>query len=202
RGRRRSAPDSPRPRRRRAPRRCAQAHAPARPAEAARPSHRHHRAQCRRRARALDRLVPPPHPAPEGSRLERGQGKAGSRSHDSRGDHHSGTRQPHVGACGRDHPHADEAGRDPQDHRRDRCRHRAADRRRTGPHRQARCRFRRGRRPVRRRRRFHRYRAALARGDRDGSRRPRQDLAARRVAPCQRGLRRGRRHHAAHRRLS
>ena len=37
------------------------------PAKAARPPDAGHRAQCRRRARALDRLVPPPHPAPEGA---------------------------------------------------------------------------------------------------------------------------------------
>ena len=41
---------------------------------------RRHRAQCRRGARALDRLVPPPHPAPEGSCVERAEGKADSRS--------------------------------------------------------------------------------------------------------------------------
>ena len=49
---------------------------------------------------------------------------------------------------------------------------------------------------------FDRYRAALAGRDRDGSRRSRQDLAARRASPCQRGVRRSRRHHPAHRRLS
>ena len=163
---------------------------------------RGHRAQCRRRARALDRLVPPPHPAPEGPCLQRAEGKADPRGDHSGSDHHPGTRQPHVGARGRSHPHADEAGRDAQDHRRDRCRHRAADRRGTGPHRQARGRLRRRGRPVRRRRRFHRHRAALAGRDRDGPRRPRQDLAARRAAPCQRGLRRSRRHHPAYRRLS
>ena len=59
-----------------------------------------------------------------------------------------------VGTRGRRHPPADEAGRDAQDHRRDRCRHRAADRRGNGPHRQARGRLRRRGRPVRRRRRF------------------------------------------------
>ena len=115
---------------------------------------------------------------------------------------HPGTRQPHGGARRRRHPPADEAGRDAQDHRRDRRRHRAADRRRTGSYGQARGRFRRRRRPVRRRRQFHRHRAALACRDRDGSRRPRQDLAARRAAPRQRGFRRSRRHHPAYRRLS
>ena len=176
-------------------------HKPA-PAEAARPPDAGHRAQCRRRARALDRLVPPPHPAPEGPCLERAEGKAHPRGDDPGSDHHPGTRQPHGRARGRRHPHADEAGRDAQDHRRDRCRHRAADRRGTGPHRQARRRVRRRGRPVRRRRRFHRHRAALAGRDRDGPRRPRQDLAARRAAPRQRGLRRSRRHHPAYRRLS
>ena len=172
------------------------------PAEAARPPDAGHRAQCRRRARALDRLVPPPHPAPEGTCVERAEGKAGSRSGDSGSHQYPGTRQPHVRARGRRHPPADEAGRDAQDHRRDRCRHRAADRRGTGPHRQARRRLRRRGRPVRHRRRFHRYRAAFAGGDRDGPCRPRQDLAARRASPRQCGVRRGRRHHPAYRRLS
>ena len=199
---RRSAPDPPRPRRRRPSRRGAEDHRQAGAAEAARPPDAGHRAQCRRRARALDRLVPPPHPAPEGPPVERAEGKADPRSDDPGSHQHPGTRQPHVRARGRRHPPADEAGRDAQDHRRDRCRHRAADRRGTRPHRQARRRLRRRGRPVRHRRRFHRYRAAFAGRDRDGPRRPRQDLAARRAAPCQRGLRRSRRHHPAYRRLS
>ncbi|MGY2931467.1 hypothetical protein ACVWZ6_001069 [Bradyrhizobium sp. GM6.1] len=99
--------------------------------------------QCRRRPRALDRLVPPPHPAPEGPCRERAEGKAHPRGGHSGSDHHPGARQPHVGARGGNHPHADEAGRDPQDHRRDRCRHCAADRRGAWSHRQARCRVRR-----------------------------------------------------------
>ena len=49
---------------------------------------------------------------------------------------------------------------------------------------------------------FDRCRAAFAGGDRDGPCRPRQDLAARCASPCQCGLRRGRRHHPAYRRLS
>ena len=54
-----------------------------------------HRAQCRRRARAFDRLVPPPHPAPQGPCLERAERKAHSRSDDPGSHHHPGTRQPH-----------------------------------------------------------------------------------------------------------
>ena len=46
-----------------------------------------------------------------------------------------------------------------------------------------------------------RGRKPSARGDRDGSRRSRQDLAARLHPQGSRGRRRGRRHHAAHRRL-
>ncbi len=76
------------------------------PAEAARPPDAGHRAQRRRRARALDRLVPPPHPAPEGTRLERAEGKAGSRSGHPRSHQYPGTRQPHVRARGRRHPPA------------------------------------------------------------------------------------------------
>ena len=138
----------------------------------------------------------------KGHAVERAEGKADPRSHHSGSHHDPGTRQPHVRARGRRHPPADEAGRDAQDHRRDRCRHRAADRRGIGPHRQARGRVRRRGRPVRHRRRFHRHRAALAGRDRDGPRRPRQDLAARRAAPRQRGVGRSRRHHPAYRRLS
>ena len=74
----------------------------------------------------------------KGHAVQRAEGKADSRSGHSGSDHHPGTRQPHVRARGRRHPPADEAGRDAQDHRRDRCRHRAADRRGTRPHRQAR----------------------------------------------------------------
>src|SRR5207253_715983 len=83
-------------------------------AEAARPSDGCHRAQCGRGARAFDRLVPPPHPAPEGTCLERAKGKAHPRSHNSRSHHHPGTRQPHDRARGRRHPPVDEAGRDAQ----------------------------------------------------------------------------------------
>src|ERR1700693_3714419 len=145
---------------------------------------------------------PATHPAPEGTSVERAEGEAGSRGDHSGSHQYPGTRQPHVRTRGRRDPASDEAGRDAQDHRRDRRRHRAADRRGNGSHRQARGRLRRRGRPVRRRRRFHRYRAALARGDRDGPRRPRQDLAARRASPRQCGVGRGRRHHTAHRRLS
>ena len=138
----------------------------------------------------------------KGHAVERAEGKADPRSDHPGSHHHPGTRQPHVRARGRRHPPADEAGRDAQDHRRDRCRYRPADRRGIGPHRQARGRIRRRGRPVRHRRRFHRYRAALAGRDRDGPCRPRQDLAARRAAPRQCGLGRSRRHHPAYRRLS
>ena len=53
----------------------------------------------------------------------------------------------------RRHQAADEAGPDGEDHRRDRCRYRPADRRGNGPYGQARRRIRRRGRPVRRRRR-------------------------------------------------
>src|ERR1700693_6300276 len=145
---------------------------------------------------------PATHPAPEGTSVERAEGEAGSRGDHSGSHQYPGTRQPHVRTRGRRDPASDEAGRDAQDHRRDRRRHRAADRRGNGSHRQARGRLRRRGRPVRPRRRFDRHRAAFARGDRDGPRRSRQDLAARCTAPCQRGLGRGRRHHPAYRRLS
>ena len=121
-------------------------------AETTRPSDAGHGAQCRRRPRALDRLVPPPHPAPQGSPVQRAKGKADPRGHHPGSHQHPGTRQPHVGARRRRHPPADEAGRDAQDHGRDRRRHRAADRRGTGSLGQARGGFRRRRRPVRRRR--------------------------------------------------
>ncbi len=49
---------------------------------------------------------------------------------------------------------------------------------------------------------FDRHRTAFARRHRDGSRRPRQDLAARCAAPRQRGVWRSRRYHPAYRRLS
>ena len=57
---------------------AAQDHPQAGPAKGTRPPDAGHRAERRRRARALDRLVPPPHPAPEGTRLERAEGKARS----------------------------------------------------------------------------------------------------------------------------
>ena len=57
---------------------AAQDHPQAGPAEGTRPPDAGHRAQRRRRARALDRLVPPPHPAPEGTRRQRAEGKARS----------------------------------------------------------------------------------------------------------------------------
>ena len=60
----------------------------------------------------------------------------------------------------------------------------------------------RGDRLHRREGRRGRARAARARRDHHGSRRPRQDVASRRHPPDQRGVGRGRRHHAAHRRLS
>jgi hypothetical protein len=58
------------------------------------------------------------------------------------------------------------------------------------------------RRPVRHARRSRRPRVASAGRHHHGPRRPRQDLAARRHPQDQRRLRRGRRHHPAHRRLS
>ena len=48
----------------------------------------------------------------KGHRLRRAEGKAGPRSDHPRGDHHSGSRQPHVRARGRRDPPADEAGPD------------------------------------------------------------------------------------------
>src|SRR5437763_518639 len=55
-----------------------------------------HRAQCRRRARALDCLVSPPHPASQGTCVKRAKGKAGSRGGDPGSDQHPGTRKPDV----------------------------------------------------------------------------------------------------------
>ena len=52
--------------------------AQARPAEGPRPPDAGHGAHCRRRARAFDRLVPPPHPAPEGTRRPMSQRKSSS----------------------------------------------------------------------------------------------------------------------------
>ena len=106
--------------------------------EAARPPDTGHRADRRRSARALDRIVPPAHPAPERPSQRRAEGKADPRGDNSGSDHNSRARQPHVGARGRRDPPADEAGPDGEDHRRDRRRHRPAGRRGNGPQRQAR----------------------------------------------------------------
>jgi len=46
--------------------------------EAARPSDRDQRAQCRRGARTFGRLVPPPHPTAQGPCRQRAEGKAGA----------------------------------------------------------------------------------------------------------------------------
>ena len=81
---RRSAPDPPRPRRSCPPRNTAEDHRQAGSAEAARPPDPGHRAERRRRPRTFDRLVPPPHPAPEGPCVERAEGKADPRSRSSR----------------------------------------------------------------------------------------------------------------------
>src|ERR1700722_13375109 len=128
---RRSAPDPSWPRRRRPSRSRTEDDREARTAEAARPPDAGHSPQCRRCARALDRIIPPPHPATQGTCVERAEGKARSRGGHPGSHQYPGTRQPHVGARRRRHQAADEAGRDAQDHRRDRCRHRAADRRGT-----------------------------------------------------------------------
>ena len=132
-----------------APGACAEAE-PVRSAEAARPSDRGDGVQCRRGARAFRGVVPPPDAAPDQrARRERGEGQARTRGDDPGGDHHPGTRQPHGGARGRRDQAADEAGADAQDHRHDRCRHRAADRRGARPQRAPRRRIRRRGRPVR-----------------------------------------------------
>ena len=118
--------------------------------EAARPPDAVDRHRRRRRADAFGRGLPPPRPAHDRApRLGRRQGARDARGDRPRDDHHPGTRQPHDRARRRRHPPADEAGRDAQDHRRDRRRHRPARRRGNGPHRQARRRIRRRGRPVR-----------------------------------------------------
>ena len=84
---------------------------PRRRDEQSRPPDGHHRHRRRRRgAHALGRLLPPPHPAPEG-RAGGAEGEDVARSHPARDDHHPGTRQPHVGARRRRDQAADEAGR-------------------------------------------------------------------------------------------
>ena len=132
---------------------CSAPGAPRRRRKAARPSHTGHGATRRRSARTLRCIVPAPHPAPQGSDLERAEGKAGARGHDPRGDHDPGSRQPHDRARGGRHPPADEARPDGDDQRRDRRRYRSADRRGNGPHGAPRVGSRRRGRPVRYRRR-------------------------------------------------
>ncbi len=150
------------------------------------------------------RGLPPPHRAPEeaGAGLPDADREDEPRGRHSGSDHHPGTRQPHGRARRRHHQVPDEAGPDAYDQRRDRCRHRPDHRRGNGPQGQARVGVRRRRRPGGR----YRYRRtaaiASAGGDHHGSRRPRQDLAARCSAQDQCGLGRSRRHHPAHRRLS
>ncbi len=78
-----------------------------------------------------------------------------------------------------------------EDHRRDRRRQRPAHRRRVRPHRQARRRVRRGRRPVRYARDGRDHGVASAGRHDHGPCRPRQDLAAGRHPPDERGGRRG-----------
>ncbi len=153
-------------------------------------------------ARAFGRVVPPPHAAHDRPSRHREQGKAAARSHRPGNDDDPGTREPHVGARCRCHQDPDETGSHGQDHRHDRCRHRAASRRRARPHGAARRRVRRRGRPVRCRRRCRHARAASAGRDHHGPCRSRQDLAARRDPANQRGERRSRRHYPAHRRLS
>ena len=132
---------------------CSAPGAPRRRRKAARPPHTGHGATRRRSARTLRCIVPAPHPAPQGSDLERAEGKAGARGHDPRGDLDSGSCQPHDRARGGRHPPADEARPDGDHQRRDRRRYRSADRRGNGPHGAPRVGSRRRGRPVRYRRR-------------------------------------------------
>ena len=124
------------------------------------------------------------------------------RRHDSRDDHRGRARAEAVGEGGGGHQGADEAGPDGHDQPGARPGDRDHPGRGNGAQGQGReaGRSRCAARGIRGDRR--RGRAAAAGRHRDGSRRSRQDVAARHDPPHARGERRGGRDHAAHRRLS
>ena len=136
------------------------------------------------------------------ARLRDAHRAGGARSRHRRDHHGGGARAEDGGQGDRGHQGADEHGRHGHHQPADRPGHRGAGGRGAGPHAQAAEGEPDRGGPAGRAQAESRARAASAGRHRHGSRRPRQDLAARLHPPHQGGGGRGRWHHPAHRRLS